>query len=158
MRTVTEEFTVYTFKSANAKIRDKIRYQLGLDIYSHAMNERVATLVALAKLLNCKLDYELSPSPFRGERITMSPIESYADTNERFKKVKELNAHDCPLTGSGYDSDILLDIAKMPAQAAFQNYIDSIHSEYESMLTDEYLLGFCEANGYEFTEDGKIYI
>ena len=40
---------------------------------------------------------------------------------------------------------------------ALKKYIESIHREYEDMLSDEYLTDYCEANGYEFTEDGKIY-
>ena len=36
-------------------------------------------------------------------------------------------------------------------------YLRSIHKEYEYTLKDEYLNETCEANNYEFTENGKIY-
>ena len=39
----------------------------------------------------------------------------------------------------------------------FEDYLQSIHDEYESLCEHEQILEMCEANGYEFLESGEVY-
>ena len=39
---------------------------------------------------------------------------------------------------------------------ALNKYLKAIHDEHEHYMSDEFLIEFCEANGYEFKENGKM--
>ena len=151
-REVTEIKRVYKFETAPSEIKEKIRdyFYFNFDLYEHSMNDRIETLKALAKEIDARLDYSLSCVPDRGEFISF-----YHDSDQI--NVDHLNADDCPLTGVCYDADVIEDIQKHGINQAVTNYINSIHEEYRSMLEVDYLTELCEANGYEFTEDGKLY-
>lgn len=162
MRTITKEFKVYTFKEATPQLRDKIRENFDSDgcLYEHSLIERIDTLKSIAILLHAKLDYSLSCVPDRGEFIHFT--HEYDDLN--FKALREvlIENKDCPLTGVCYDHDFLDHLNKDnlngdTLKMAGEYFIDSIHNEYKSMLSDEYLADHCEANNYEFTDNGEIY-
>lgn len=161
MRTITKTIEVYTFREANAELRDKIRDYINYnwDIYELSMEERIDTLKALANKIDATLDYSLSCTPDRAEFIDFK----YFDETllEEILECEE----SCPLTGVGYDDDLLDDIKKykhLGLNTALLNasidYIKSIHNEYESMLTDTNLEELCDINGYEFTIDGRLYV
>jgi hypothetical protein len=128
------------------KLFDKINFEW--DLYDHAMQERVATLEALAKEIDARLDYSLSCVPDRGEFIKF-----YHDHDSIVAQIDHLNADDCPLTGVCYDADILHDVKNYGINEAIENYIKSIHDEYSCMLTDEYIAELCDANDYEFDSE-----
>lgn len=162
MRTVTKKINVYKYNEANAELKEKIKNNFHLDgfLYECCMEERVETLKKLAEILDGDLDYSLSCVPDRSEFITISPKNEKLD----FKALWEVIdvEKDCPLTGVCYDHDIIDHFSKYNMTVdglnnALNIYIESIHSEYESMFEDEYLIDLCEANEYEFTEDGKIF-
>ena len=163
-RTVTApSFEVYTFEEADKELRDRIRddFHYNGDFGYFMLEERTATLKVIAKLLDGRLDYSISLSPDRGEYIRIKPI---YDEGLNFAAFwSEINVDkECPLTGCYYDHDIIdllsgYNLTEKAIQAALNSYLDSIHEEYEAMLTDDYLLELCESNGYEFTIDGKIY-
>jgi len=161
-RTIIEEIKLYTFEEASKPLRDKIRddFNYNGDIYSHCMIERLHTLKEVACLLNAGLDYSISCVPDRGEYIRMNPKYEELDFQALWEAIDIEQA--CPLTGVCYDHDIIDHLSKYNLNVdalnnALDNYITSIHEEYESMLTDEYLLDHCEANNYEFTNNGKLY-
>lgn len=122
-------------------------------LYEFNMVDRIATLEAFAKYLNGKLDYSISCVPDRGEFIKIS-----VDCEETLKSnlTEFMNdKNDCPLTGACYDEDLrdALEHTNLDNNAlkdALQDYLNSIHSEYESMLTLEYIEDMCNANDYEF--------
>lgn len=161
MREVTGIIKIYTFKEASPELKDKIRDNFAnhYDIYVHCMNERMDTLKSVAKVLDATVDYSLSTTPDRGEYIRFTP--KYDDIN--FKALKKLvdTKEDCPLTGVCYDDDFLDALNGIydddSLDVACCTFIASIHNEFESMLTDDCLADHCEANGYEFTENGEIY-
>lgn len=69
-----------------------------------------------------------------------------------------VNENDCPLTGVYYDEQLREsfdknNLNKESLQEALDGYINSIHSEYESMTSPKYILELCESNGYEFDAD-----
>ena len=162
MREVTEKFNVYSFKEASKELKEKIRDNIAQnwDLYDHHMNERIETLKKVAELLNAKLDYSISCVPDRGEYIKMTPIYSEFTFQEFWDAIDVDEA--CPLTGVCYDHDIidcftLHNLNSNTLKDSFNNFLKSIHDEYESMLQDDYLTDLCEANDYEFKEDGKLY-
>lgn len=163
MRTIKKEYKVYKFNEATRELKNKIKNYLSDDgsFFDHILQERIETLKALAKVLNGNLDYSISCVPDRGEYIRIKPLNEWnLDFDELLKVIK--SNEDCPLTGVCYDHDILDLLSKDgistdSLKMALDNYLDSIHSEYESMLEDDYINDLCEANDYEFYENGKIF-
>ena len=165
MREITETFTVYKFSDAPDDVKEKITEYFKDDhsFYDHCMVERIETLRALAKYCNATLNYSISCVPDRSEFITIvCPSDARNDINRILKELFQ-ETDSCPLTGVCYDDDLIDDIKKGGAtikslQDALNKYIESIHSEYDSMLDDDYLSDHCEANEYEFYENGEMYV
>ena len=159
MREVSETFNIYTFESAPKELKEKITNYLSEGLYDHAMDERIDTLKALAKVLDANLDYSLSCVPDRGEFIRLKPNHDSLDFDALWNIIDV--DKECPLTGVCYDHDIIDHLTKYNLKDSLNNalneYINSIHEEYRSMLKDDYINDLCEANEYEFTVDGKIY-
>ena len=156
MRIEIKEIKIFNFNEASKELKDKIIYNFSTiyDIYDACFSERVATLEKLAEILKGSLDYSLSCVPDRGECIKISPKYENLD----FEALKDLDIDNCPLTGVCYDYDILKNVSdESTLNISLNNYITSIHDEFESMLEDDYLSEWCEASEYEFTEDGCIY-
>lgn len=162
MRQVTKTIDLVTFNEASEELKDKIRENFATiyDIYDHCMNERIDTLKKVAKILNGSLEYSISCVPNRGEYIKIIPKNESLDFDSFWQVINQ--DKDCPLTGVCYDHDILdqfteYTLNESKLQEVLNDYIDSIHNEYESMLEDDYLQELCKANEYEFTIDGEIY-
>jgi len=159
MRTVIKEYKIYKFEEASRDLKDKIIDNLSSYLYDHCMQERIETLKAFAKAIDGKLDYSISCVPDRGEHITIKPTHDDFNYAHLFELVLKID--DCPLTGCTYDIDLLEHLVKPFLSAdsiktALNEYLKSIHSEYEAMLGDDYISDLCEANDYEFYESGKI--
>lgn len=162
MRKVIKEVNVYKFgecPEVDDKIRDNMHYNW--DLYEHRMKERIDTLNKVADLLGGELNYSISCVPDRGEFIKIKPKNDHDLDFNRFWEFINVDK-ECPLTGVCYDHDLIDHISKYRLndsglQYALDQYLDTIHDEYESMLTDEYLQEFCDSNDYEFTEDGELF-
>jgi len=153
MRIITESFKVYKFSEAGPELRDKIREDFASYsfLYDHCLQERVDTLKIYAAYIGGHLDYSISCVPDRGEFITIKDFNQVLFL-ESFKLV------DCSLTGVYYDDDLIYHLNKFGClDTALNCYLKDIHDEYESMLKDDYLSDLCEANDYEFKENGKMY-
>lgn len=160
MRQVTEIKNIYTFEEASPELRDKIRECFHLcNAFDYILEERIESLKEFADYFGLELDYSLSLVPDRGEHISLKVI-SRRETLDLIRKSHELK--DCPFTGVCYDEDLLeafrdgehsLDVLTDISH----DYIERIHSEYDSLLSDDHLSEHCEANGYEFTENGELY-
>ena len=154
MRVITKRIELFTFKEANKELRDKIRdsFSTIYNIYEHSTQERIETLKGVAKFINGKLDYTISFDFLRGNYIKITEFD-----NALLRDLMN-SEESCPLTGVCYDDDIIELLKKgISLQETLENYLKSIHDEYEEMLKDDSLLDHCEANEYEFTIDGKIY-
>lgn len=160
MRQVTETKNLYTFEEASPELRDKIREGFhSCNAFDYILDERIDSLKEFSEYFGLELEYSLSLIPDRGEHISFKAV-SRRETLNLIRKSHELK--DCPFTGVCYDEDLLeafrqgehsLDVLTDIGH----DYINSIHKEYESLLSDECLLEHCEANDYEFTENGEIY-
>lgn len=150
MRTETITKNIYTYYEATPELKSKIvdHFASCPFHFEHSLQERIETLVQLSNFLDTDLDYSLSCTPSRDEFINIGEFDD--------KLLSELDAEKYPLTGCCYDHDLINDIKNKGITKAFSNYITAIHTEYEYTLSDEYLSDICEANGYEFYEDGTM--
>lgn len=148
MRIVTEKKEIYTFKELSEDSKQKaIEYFERTDFFYHILEERVSTLKELAKKISGTLDYSISLVADRGEFIK---LENY-DKRELDKLIE--NIYQCPITGCYYDIELLQAIK----DGNIENYIYSIHEEYQANLEHDVIQELCEANEYEFLKDGKFY-
>ena len=177
MRTVTKSFPVYTFESAPKEVKENIIEYFANDsfLYEHCMSERLDTLKVVANLLYATLDYSLSCVPDRGEYIRFIPKNDELNYQSLWDAINI--EKECPLTGMCYDHDFIDSLTKYSLinpneefkhkgieykvnagiEEACTNYIQSIHEEYEAMLTEDYIGDLCEVGEYEFTADGELH-
>jgi hypothetical protein len=101
-----------------------------------------------------------------GEKIPVSKEHPNGTRHvKRYSRCQLTN--DCVLTGVCYDQDILqpiYDFLENPSDIDFENLLEncisslcsSVQSEYDYSISDCALIELIEANGYEFTELGKL--
>ena len=115
------------------------------DLNSHSVEEVVDSLKALQNEIGGELDYSISSVPDRGEFIRFTDYDHEA--------LCRLSADDCPLTGVCWDIDVI----KGLREGNIARVLDTLHQDTEYLYSDEGLLDMCEANDYEFTEEGINY-
>lgn len=117
------------------------------DLGQFCVDEMLDSLKALANEIDGVLDYSLSIVPDRGEYVT---IKGFDQTKlERLYTKRE----DCPLTGVCYDHDVIEALYNGELETAV---LKTLHAEGEHLYSDEGLREICEANEYEFDENGKF--
>jgi len=114
------------------------------DLNDHSVYAIIDSLKELQKQIGGDLDWSISQVPDRGEYIS---FENYDD-----EALCRLSADDCPLTGACWDMDIIQGLRC----SHIERVLDSLHSDTEYLYSDEGLTELCEANEYEFNEDGSI--
>ena len=116
------------------------------DINSHSVDEVIDSLKALQNEIGGKLDYSISSVPDRGEFIKFTDYDKQALIS--CSKV----ADELPLTGMCWDYDVIKGLRENnPTQV-----LGTLHQDTEYCYSDEGLYELCEANQYEFTEEGNI--
>ena len=117
------------------------------------------TLKAFAQYIGAELDYSVSLVPDRGEFIK---VKFYGEHIPY--RIKDLlnDPKACPLTGECYDEDLRdffkeNEVTEENLQYCLDNYLTLIHNDYECLLSDDVIKEHCEANEYEFKEDGTLY-
>ena len=115
------------------------------DLNQYAVDEVILSLVKLQEVIGGELDYSISAVPDRGEYI------KFTDYDE--EELNKLDSSECPLTGIWSDCSVIegLQIGNI------EKVLQSLHDDTEYFYSDEGLLDFCEANEYEFYEDGKVF-
>ena len=88
-------------------------------------------------------DYSISQVPDRGEHIT------FKDYNH--EDLCRLSAEDCPLTGVGWDIDLIQGLR----EGNPNRLLKALHSDTEYHYSNEGLYELCEANDYEFDVNGN---
>jgi len=143
MRTI--EKTVYTIDEHPNKDAcfDWIRNNW-YDLNQHSVDEFIDSLKALQSRIGGKLDYAISAVPDRGEYISLKGYDK--------KSLKNLNKEDYPLTGVCWDYGII----EALQNGSIQDSLKSLHADTEYIYSDEGLLEMCQANEYEFYENGEI--
>jgi hypothetical protein len=127
---------------------------------NYVVQEALDSLKAFAEHIDATFNYSISIVPCRGEYISI-------DTS--VNKLKDLPQIDlsgnCPLTGVWADEVILDSLRNKDENTCVEsifndiefNMLKAIHNEGEYIYSDEGLREMCEANGYEFNEDGSVY-
>ena len=115
------------------------------DINQHSVDELVQSIKALSKEIGGTYDYSICQVPARGEHIT---FKDYSQED-----LCRLSADDCPLTGVCWDADLIVGLREgNPSKV-----LDAIHTDTEYQYSTEALIEMCEANEYEFNEDGSVF-
>lgn len=139
----TKTINCYKFDELSDKAKENVKYTLCTEYVW--MNEAIESLRAFA--------YEI------GVTITNYSIDAGCSANSyiiwdgtphsRFIK-EELTGYcmDSPLTKTWNNTR---DVDK-----CFEELLSNIQMDYESQFEDEYLIEMCEANEYEFDEQGKL--
>ncbi len=115
------------------------------DLNQHSVDDVIDSLKALQSIVGGELDYAISQVPDRREDITF--------TNYDRDALLELDADSLPLTGAWSDYVAITALRKENTS----EILNAIHQETEYIYSDEGLKELCEANGYEFTETGRIF-
>ena len=114
------------------------------DLNRHGVDDLIESLKALEKEIGGVLSYSICPVPDRGEHISFK--------NYNKSALKSLAAEDCPLTGCCWDIEVI----EALRSGNISKVLDVLHDETEYIYSDEGLREMCEANDYEFTEDGEV--
>jgi hypothetical protein len=117
------------------------------DLGEHCIEEMLESLKALEVAVFGKLDYAISIAPDRGEFVKIT------DYCKETLKELWLKRDIYPLTGVCYDHDV---IEGLYHHNLSKKVLNIIHTEGEYIYSNEGLLNICQANGYEFNEDGSI--
>lgn len=114
------------------------------DLNQHGVDEVIDSINALVNKIGGSVSYSIGQSPDRSEHIY------FKDYNH--EELARLNAGDCPLTGCCWDCDLIVGLREgNPTKV-----LSHLHADTDYAYSDEGLFDFCEANGYEFDEDGNF--
>jgi N-acetylmuramic acid 6-phosphate (MurNAc-6-P) etherase len=114
------------------------------DLNDHSAAEAVGSIKALSEAIGGSVDYVISAVASQGEFIR------FRDYSH--EELMALDADSCPLTGVCWDADLIRGLISGEPE----NMLHSLHADTEYVYSDEGLRDLCEANRYEFTEDGKF--
>jgi len=115
------------------------------DLNEYSVMEVADSLKALQEEIGGDLDYAFSSVPHRGEYIRFTDYDDEA--------LCRLSADDYPLTGVCWDYDVIKGMLENnPTEV-----LSTLHQDTEYCYSDEGLYELCEANQYEFTEEGNIF-
>lgn len=113
------------------------------DLNQHSVDEIVESIRALSEIIGGTYDYSISQVSDRGEHITFLDYDK--------EELCKISADDCPLTGVCWDMDLIVGLREgNPNKVLY-----ALHQDTEYHYSDEGLFDMCEANGYEFDEDGN---
>jgi len=115
------------------------------DLNQHSVDEVIESIEKLSNLIGGSYDYCIGQVPDRGEFI------SFRDFS--YDALNELSADDCPLTGVYWDIDLIEGLKN----ENLKGVLASLHNSTEYIYSDEGLNELCEANEFEFEENGSIY-
>lgn len=134
------------------------------DLGDYVLEEMIDSLKAAASYFGATVDWSISIFPDRGEYITFDIGEDSAEKPARDFVNPGLLSGDCPFTGVCYDEVILDAFRKAERTETLREVLHDVeyrvlkalHAEGEYLYSDDGLREMCEANEYEFYEDGSI--
>lgn len=116
------------------------------DLNQHGVEEAIQSIKALHKKIGGSFNYSVSAVPDRGEYIKFRDYSS--------ERLQELDANEYPLTGVCWDEPLIIGLKEGNPTLVLK----ILHAETDYIYSDEGLFDLCEANGYEFDEDGNYTI
>ena len=180
MRTETHEVTIYRFRELSPAAKDRARqwYQCQGDGGYNWSAEALDSLKALAQHFGAKLSrYEIDWGNNTHSAARFDVPDEDPTREELAEQLAELGTYnaetlrgdgECKLTGYCHDEDAIdgfrlaflregqSDLNKL-LQAGFRSWLAACHADYDDFYSDEQFAEHCEANDYEFTEDGGFY-
>ena len=114
------------------------------DLNQYSVDELIKSAKELSNVIGGTYNYSISQVPNRGEHIT---FKGYSH-----EELYKLSTDDCPLTGVCWDIELIVGLRNGNASEV----LNSLHSDTEYQYSDEGLYELCEANQYEFDEEGNI--
>ena len=145
MRTIT--YNVYTISEHPNKeaVYKYIRENDFFDLGDFDRSDLVSSLEALATKLGGWVDYSFGAYPDRNEHITFYNID--------VELLNSLDTENCILTGCYWDNLVIESVKNNNTQAL----INEVHENNSFYYEDDQLFEHCEANNYEFFENGKFF-
>lgn len=172
MRTITTTKNIYTFEELTPEAKENAAMKLNEEYFW--ASEAIESLKEFAKyfgssLKNYSIDWSGSSySSARFSERDMEPeeIESRLMNAGSFNPDTFKGNGDCKLTGVCTDESCLdgFRIAWMKGErdlgellkAGFETWLDDCQKDYTDQCSIERTAEHCEANGYEFDEDGNL--
>lgn len=180
MRTIETKIFTFAELSEDVKqtVKDKYAELHGYERHDEAMD----TLKAMAEHFDCKLaDWEVDyfntmhssakfVSKIHGETPAMDEVEIFAmiDALGSVDPETGKGSGECVLTGFFLDEDAADGIRQAWAegvtdlndllQAGFESWLKAAQADCEDFYSDEQFAEMCEANEWEFYEDGRRYV
>lgn len=115
------------------------------DLNQHSVDEIIDSIKSLSDLIGGTHDYSICQSPSQGEYVVFNDYDR--------DKLLNLKPDECPLTGVFWDVELINGLI----EGNTQNTLDSLHLDTEHLYSDDGLFDLCQANEYEFYENGKIF-
>lgn len=175
MKTITETFPIYRFSelSESAKQRAKDEHA---NLFGYAWaDDSLMSIQALAKYFGGKLsDYSIdyfnasySSLSFKMPEMEAEAIEAGLSQLGSFDPETLKGLGDCVLTGFCMDESAIdgfraawndgeRDLEKL-MEAAGESWLEAVHDDCADQYSDATFEDFCEANDYEFLENGTFY-
>lgn len=142
MRTITISVFKINEHPNPSKCYDWIRNNWH-DLNQHSCTEMGNSIRQLSELIGGTFDYSIGQFPDRSEHI------SFYDYNP--EALNEI-ADDYNLTGVCWDEDVI----RALKQGNPSDALTYLHEDSEAVYSDEGLYELCEANQYEFNEQGEF--
>ena len=173
MRTI--ETTVYTFSELSDEAKEKALENNACTAELFWSNEYLDSIKKACEYFDIELKYysiDWSNSNLCSFKISehenseLSGVRLFKYLINRYKANEILD--NCEFTGFCADCDFMDEIKKFlkkpckhtNLQELLESCVESVISagckDYEYQLSEEGFAGHCEANGYEFTEEGKL--
>ena len=169
----TYEATAYTFDELSEEAKDNAK-QRYFSVAGYSWSEdALASLKAFAKAFDARLsDYQIdwfnstySDAEFDAPEMSRREIGRRLRALGSYDKKTLRGNGECKLTGYCADEDALdgmrkayfageSDLGEL-LQEGFSSWLKAAQADAEDQYSDERFAEFCEANEYEFTEDGK---
>ncbi len=176
MRVITTETKAYKFDELSDEAKDKAIEQFMINDDFPQGQEALDSIKALAahfggKMYDWNIDW--ANSSYSDAKFDMPEDMDPKDIYAKLKALgtfnrRTLRGHgDCALTGVCYDETAIDGFRwawyrekerdlNVLMQAAFRSWLKAIHEEFDYQHTHEAFRETCEANDYEFTEDGEM--
>ena len=142
MRTITTNVYKIDEHPNPSKCYDWIRDNWH-DLNQTAVDEMIESIVALSNLIGGRYDFSISQVPDRSEHISL-----YGYDHKALQEIHD----DYNLTGVCWDEYVIRALKQGNPSDALKH----IHFSTEYVYSETGLYELCEANQYEFTEQGKF--
>ena len=108
------------------------------------VEDLIGSIKKLSEVIGGTVDYGLSHYPDRSDRIIFKGYDE--------ELLEELNADECPLTGSFWDMEL---IKALQEKDISNRVLNILYDCIEHLYKDEALEDMCDGNDYEFYESGE---